>query len=41
MRGANPNVERNGKRLIETAKEGGDGEINRMLEEAAASRTGL
>ncbi|CAN5794718.1 MAG: ankyrin repeat domain-containing protein [Acidobacteria bacterium] len=39
--GANPNVERNGKRLIETAKEGGDGEINRMLEEAAASRTGL
>jgi len=34
-------IERNGKRLIETAKEGGDGEINRMLEEAAASRTGL
>jgi len=36
--GANPNVEKNGKRLIETAKEGGDAEINRMLEEAAAGR---
>jgi ankyrin repeat protein len=38
--GANPNVEKNGKRLIEAAKEGGDEEINRMLEEAAATRTG-
>ena len=38
--GANPNVEKNGKRLIETAKEGGDEEINRMLEEAAR-KTGL
>jgi ankyrin repeat protein len=32
--GANPNVEKNGKNLIETAGEGGDEEINRMLEEA-------
>ena len=36
--GANPNVEKNGKKLIEAAKEGGDGEITRMLEEAAAKR---
>ena len=36
--GANPNVEKNGKNLIETAGEGGDEEINRMLEEAAARR---
>ena len=36
--GADPNVEKNGIRLIETAKEGGDAEINRMLEEAAAGR---
>jgi len=34
--GANPNVEKNGQKLIETAREGGDEEINRMLEEAAA-----
>ncbi|HEX8265205.1 MAG TPA: ankyrin repeat domain-containing protein [Pyrinomonadaceae bacterium] len=34
--GANPNVEKNGQKLIETAGEGGDEEINRMLEEAAA-----
>jgi ankyrin repeat protein len=33
--GANPNVEKNGKRLIEAAKSGGDPEINRMLEESA------
>ncbi len=39
--GADPNAEKNGKKLIEVAKEGGDAEINRMLEEAAASRTGL
>lgn len=36
--GADPNVEKNGKNLIETAGEGGDDEINRMLEEAAARR---
>ena len=36
--GADPNVEKNGKNLIETAKSGGDEEINRMLEEAAARR---
>ncbi|HEX9930348.1 MAG TPA: hypothetical protein VGB02_17565 [Pyrinomonadaceae bacterium] len=36
--GADPNVEKNGKNLIETAKPGGDEEINRMLEEAAARR---
>jgi len=39
--GADPNAEKNGKKLIEVAKEGGDAEINRMLEEAAARRTGL
>ena len=33
--GADPNVEKNGKNLIETAGEGGDEVINRMLEEAA------
>lgn len=33
--GADPNVEKNGKKLIETAKEGGDDEINVMLEAAA------
>jgi ankyrin repeat protein len=32
--GADPNVERNGKKLIEAANEGGDAEIDRMLEEA-------
>ena len=36
--GANPNVEKNGKKLIEAAKEGGDTEVNRMLEEAVAKR---
>ena len=36
--GADPNVEKNGKNLIETAGEGGDEEINRMLEETAARR---
>ena len=36
--GADPNVEKNGEKLIETAREGGDDEINRMLEEAAARR---
>ena len=36
--GANPNVEKNGKNLIEIAGEGGDEEINRMLEEAAVRR---
>ena len=36
--GANSNVEKNGKKLIEAAKEGGDTEINRMLEEAATKR---
>lgn len=36
--GANPNVEKKGQKLIETAKEGGDEEINRMLEEAATKR---
>ena len=36
--GANPNVEKNGKKLIEAAKEGGDSEINRMLEESVAKR---
>jgi ankyrin repeat protein len=36
--GADPNVEKKGKNLIETAGEGGDDEINRMLEEAAARR---
>jgi ankyrin repeat protein len=36
--GADPNVEKKGKNLIETAGEGGDDEINRMLEEAAAKR---
>ena len=36
--GADPNVEKKGKNLIETAREGGDDEINRMLEEAAAKR---
>ncbi len=36
--GANPKVNKNGKSLIEAAKEGGDEEINRMLEEAAARR---
>jgi ankyrin repeat protein len=39
--GANPNVEKNGKQLIEQAKEGGDEEINRMLEQASAKRTSL
>jgi len=39
--GANPDVKKNGKKLIETAKEGGDEEINRMLEEAAARKTDL
>ncbi|MDQ3712623.1 MAG: hypothetical protein M3388_10445 [Acidobacteriota bacterium] len=39
--GANPNVEKNGKRLIEIAKEGGDEEINQMMEEAAARKTSL
>src|SRR5687768_13985882 len=34
--GANPNVEKNGKKLIEAAKEGGDIEIIRMLDDAAA-----
>jgi ankyrin repeat protein len=33
--GANPNVEKDGKKLIETAKEGGDTQINLLLEEAA------
>ena len=36
--GADPNVEKNGEKLVETAREGGDDEINRMLEEAAARR---
>ncbi|HMS40222.1 MAG TPA: ankyrin repeat domain-containing protein [Pyrinomonadaceae bacterium] len=36
--GANPNVEKSGKKLIEAAKEGGDTEVNRMLEETAAKR---
>ena len=39
--GANPNVEKNGKKLIEAAKEGGDAEVNRMLEEAAANRKAI
>jgi ankyrin repeat protein len=36
--GADPNVEKNGEKLIEKAKEGGDKEINQMLEEAATKR---
>ena len=39
--GANPNVEKDGKRLIEKAREGGDAEINRMLEAAAEGRQAL
>ncbi len=39
--GANPNVEMDGKKLIEKAKEGGDTEINRMLEEAAANKNAV
>ena len=38
--GADPRVEKGGKSLTEAAKEGGDEEINRMLEQAAAKRGG-
>jgi hypothetical protein len=36
--GADPNVEKKGEKLIEKAKEGGDKEINQMLEETATRR---
>ena len=38
--GADPKVERGGKSLLEAAREGGDEEIDRMLEQAAAKRGG-
>ena len=38
--GADPKVKKGGKGLMEAAKEGGDAEIDRMLEQAAAKRGG-
>lgn len=36
--GANPNIEKSGKKLIEEAKEGGDIEVIRMLDDAVAKK---
>ena len=38
--GADPTVEKGGKSVVQAAQEGGDEEINRMLEQAAAKRRG-
>jgi ATP-dependent Clp protease ATP-binding subunit ClpB len=39
--GADPNVEKDGKKLVEAAKEGGDSEINLLLEKAVANRNAV
>ena len=38
--GADPRVEKGGRSLVEAAKEGGDDEIDRMLEQTVARRNG-